>query len=78
MSDTIVHRINISYDESFPEVGDFVKYLKREGAIDEMKSYHDQARKNPDHKIYMNDKKGNEFTLTCEHEHICRLGLRGM
>jgi hypothetical protein len=78
MSDTVIHNIKVSYDESFQEVLDFAKYLKSEKRKDEMKSYYEEARHSPEYKIYLSDKNGNEFALICDIEHICRLGLRGM
>lgn len=78
MSDTVIHNIKISYDESSQEVRDFANYLKSERRKDEMKSYYEQARHNEDYKLYISDKAGNEFTLICDLEHICRLQLRGV
>ena len=66
MSDTIIHRIIISYDESSKEVRDFVVYLKSDKRTNEMKVYYEEARKSKDYKVYLSDKFGNEFTLICE------------
>ena len=78
MSDTVIHKIKVSYDESFKEVLDFSKYLKSEKRKDEMIRYYEEARHSPGYKIYISDNDGNEFTLICDLEHICRLELRGM
>lgn len=78
MSDTIIHNIRISYDESHERVIDFVKYLKDEKRKEELKSYYNEARHSENNKIYLNDKFGNEFTLECTGEHKCDLRLRGM
>ncbi|MEI6581164.1 MAG: hypothetical protein WCO07_03275 [bacterium] len=78
MSDTVIHNINISYDESHEEVRDFVNYLKSDKRKDEVKAYYEEARHSPGNKIHLSDKFDNEFTLICEHEHVCYLRLRGM
>jgi hypothetical protein len=78
MSDTVIHNIKISYDESFQEVRDFANYLKSDKRKEEMKTYYQEARRSEGYKIYLSDKDGNEFSLICDLEHICRLELRGM
>lgn len=79
MSDTTIHNIHISYDESHERVKNFVDYLKDEERKDEMKSYYEEAHNHSkDNKIHLNDKFGNEFTLECGGEHSCQLRLRGM
>ncbi|MEK7572596.1 MAG: hypothetical protein AAB493_01935 [Patescibacteria group bacterium] len=78
MSDTTIHNIHISYDESHERVKDFVKYLKAEERKEEMKAYYEEAIHSEDNKIHLNDKLGNEFTLECTNEHRCNLKLRGM
>lgn len=79
MSDTTIHNIHVSYDESHVEVKDFVNYLKSQNRKDEMKTYYDEAfYHNVDKIIYINDKLGNEFILECLSEHKCALKLRGM
>ena len=78
MSDTTIHNIHISYDESHGRVRDFVKYLKAEERKEEMKAYYEEACHSEDNKIHLNDKLGNEFTLECSDEHRCSLKLRGM
>jgi len=78
MSDTIIHNIRISYDESHERVIDFVKYLKDEKRKEELKAYYTEARHSENNKIHLNDKFGNEFTLECTAEHKCDLRLRGM
>jgi hypothetical protein len=76
MSDTFIHNIRISYDESDERVRDFVGYLKDEKRKEEMKKYYGEARQN--NKIYINDSFNNEFTLTYVGNYNCSLGLRGM
>ena len=78
MSDTVIHNIKISYDESHQEVRDFANYLKSDKRKEEMRGYYEEARNNREFKIYLCDIKGNEFTMICDLEHICRLGLRGI
>ena len=78
MSDTIIHNINISYDESHERVRSFVKYLKADERKQEMKDYYDEAQNASDKKIHINDENGNEFTLICDDNHNCTLRLRGM
>ncbi len=76
MSDTIIHHIKLSYDESDPRVLYFVKHLRRtEGALLE---YYEKCLKEKDGKIYISDEEGNEFTLICNPGHNCLLTLRGM
>lgn len=78
MSDTVVHHINISFDESDERVRNFVKYLKADERKMEMEAYFNQAKQSPESKLYINDKKGNEFTLICTSGYNCNLGLRGI
>jgi hypothetical protein len=78
MSDIVIHHINVSYDESHDRVKDFVKYLQADERKEEMKAYYDEARRESDNKIHLNDKFGNEFTMICTEGHNCTLRLRGM
>jgi len=78
MSDTVVHNIKISYDESDERVRKFVTYLKSASMKEAMKSYYNQSQASSDKKININDEDGNEFTLACNENHICTLRLRGM
>jgi hypothetical protein len=78
MSDTVVHHINISYDESDERVKNFVKYLKSEDRKTEMETYFNQAKQSPEGKLYLSDKKNNDFTLICTNGYNCTLGLRGI
>ena len=78
MSDTVIHNINVSYDESHERVKSFVKYLKDEDRKEEMKAYFNQAKHNSDGKMHLADKDGNEFTLVCTEGYNCTLRLRGM
>jgi len=78
MSDTTIHNIHVSYDESHERVKNFVKYLKAEERKEEMRAYYEEANHSEDNKIHLNDKLGNEFTLECIDEHRCNLKLRGM
>ena len=78
MSDTIIHNIRISYDETHERVRNFVKYLQADDRKEEMRSFYKEAHDSSDRKIHLNDKLGNEFTLECSGEHNCSLRLRGM
>lgn len=78
MTDTFIHNIRVSYDEEHERVRNFVTYLKKEESKDEMKAYYEEARRNKDNKIHLNDKLGNEFTLTYISNYNCELRLRGM
>jgi len=78
MTDTFIHNIRVSYDEEHERVRNFVAYLKKEESKDEMKAYYEEARRNKDNKIHLNDKLGNEFTLTYIGNYNCKLRLRGM
>ena len=78
MSDTVVHNIKISYDESDERVRRFVGHLKSVGMKEEMRKYHDEALGSSDKKIHLTDDAGNEFTLSCPDMHICNLKTRGM
>ena len=55
MSDIIIHNINVSYDESHERVRNFVKYLRGEERKEEMKAYYEEARRNKDNKIHLNE-----------------------
>lgn len=78
MSDTIIHNIKVSYDESHDRVKNFVEYLKNEKRREEMKAYYEEAKRSPHFKMHINDEHNNEFTLECEGDHRCDLRLRGM
>jgi hypothetical protein len=78
MSDTTIHNLNVSYDESHGRVRDFVEYLKSDNRKEEMRGFYEETKKSSDHKIHLNDKHGNEFTLECSSDHNCKLRLRGM
>lgn len=78
MSDTVVHNIKLSYDESDDRVRAYVSYLRGASAAENLKKYHDEALKSTEHKIYLSDENGNEFTFTCDQVHICHLRTRGM
>lgn len=78
MSDLVIHNVNISYDESDERVRNFIVYLKNPDRKEEMRKYYEQARQNLEHKAYLTDKLGNEFTLVCGDGHNCTLRLRGM
>jgi hypothetical protein len=78
MSDIVVHHINISYDEADERVRSFVKYLKSEDRKAEIEAYFSQAKQSPEGRLYINDKKDNEFTLVCANGYNCTLGLRGI
>lgn len=78
MSDTVVHNLRVSFDETDERVRDFVKYLKSEKGKEEMIKYYTQASSSSDKKTYINDLEGNEFTLIHNGGYNCLLVLRGM
>ncbi|KKQ87945.1 MAG: hypothetical protein UT09_C0007G0028 [Parcubacteria group bacterium GW2011_GWF2_38_8] len=78
MSDIVIHNIRVSYDESHERVRNFVEYLKNPDRKEELKAYYDETKSSGDHKIHLNDKNDNEFTLICDSNHNCTLRLRGI
>lgn len=76
MKNTIIHEINISYNDSHERVNNFIEHLKSESMREEMKAYYEAAKKNYEQKIHINDKYNNEFTLEYKGDHNCVLRLR--
>jgi hypothetical protein len=76
MTDTIIHHINISYDETDERVRKFIDYLKSEKRKQEMEGYYGSARaSNPAEKYVL--AFGHEFSFVCDGSHRCVLKLRG-
>ncbi len=76
MSDTIIHHINVSYDESDPRVTAFVKQLQHSPPAD-MEACYKKSLSEKGGKFYVSDREGNEFTVVSSEGHNCRIYLRG-
>ena len=63
MTETLVHNINVSYDDSNFTTNHFVAYLKSDSMRNAVHPFFDAARKSFDYKISFKDKQGNEFYL---------------
>jgi hypothetical protein len=77
MTDTVIHSIRVSYDETDERVRNFVSYLKSEKRNNDMLAYYRSAKE-----IYPEEKfvvlSDNEFSISCDNNHRCVLKLRGM
>lgn len=76
MTDTVIHSIRVSYDQTDERVRNLVTYLKNDNRKDEMLGYYNSAKEiNPEEKYIV--LFGNEFSLVCDSSHKCVLKLRG-
>jgi len=78
MTDTTIHNIRVSYDESDERVRNFIHYLKNESRKEELLADYEKTQQAPENQIYLEDSLGNEFTFFCGKSHNCSLKLRGM
>lgn len=76
MTDTVIHSIRVSYDQTDDRVRKLVSYLKGDDKKNEMMAYYNNAKEIHPDKKYIT-LFGDDFSLTCDSSHKCILKLRG-